>query len=120
MLALLTAWLGFYQTSLREQAIDTVGRLRADGQPVLDAIFAENETVFIAVFEHWVVGAQALNVAAIARHAGIRNNHAVIRAILGTTTGQADFQRHNVDPFIFYGVWRPTYWWHTGPWDLRP
>ena len=71
---------------LVEQAGDAVGRLRADAQPVADAVLGQADAVRVILGEQRVVGADLLKVVAIARAARIGHDDAVIGALLGTAT----------------------------------
>jgi len=81
-----------HEAGVAEEAGDAVGRQGADAEPMLDALFLEDEPIGVALVEHRVVGADPLDEAPVARAARIRDDDAVERALLGAAAGEPDLQ----------------------------
>src|SRR5690606_29995303 len=79
--------------SLDEEAQNAVGRLCTLGDPVLDALFVQNDAVCI-LGEHRVPGAQLFQETAIARCAGVSENDVVEGTLLGACASEADLKGH--------------------------
>ena len=110
---------------------DPIRRLRADRHPVADAVFDQLDPFRIVLGQHRVVDPDALDIAAVARHARIGDDNAVVRALFRTAAGQSDFQRHMVSSPRFAirqkipVVWKFNYRYIRGirPWmpcRIRP
>ena len=77
-----------------EEAQDAVRRLRADRQPMRDALGVELHALGRILRQQRVVGAELLDEAAVARRAAVGDDDAVIRALLGAAAGQANCKSH--------------------------
>ena len=77
-----------------KEAQDAVGRLRADAQPVADAVGVELHALRRILRQQRVVGADLLNEATVTRIAAVGDDDAVIRPLLGAATGQANCYCH--------------------------
>src|SRR6266404_9403436 len=91
-------WL-FYQPGIAEKARDPIGGQRTYPEPVLNALSFEGHPIGMRAIEHRVVGPEPFDKAAIAGTARIRDDDAVIRALLRPSPREADLQRHSVTFF---------------------
>ena len=73
-----------------EEAGDAIRRLGTDAQPVTRAVFVELHTVGVVLGEQRVVGADLLEILAVARRAAVGDDDAVIRTLLGATARKPD------------------------------
>ena len=87
-----------------EEASDTIGRLRADAQPVRGALGVELHALRVILGEQRVVAAEALDEAAIARAARVCDDDLVIGALFRTAARQANGGSHDYSlQFRVYG-----------------
>src|SRR6478752_2579142 len=77
-----------------QEAQNAVGRLCALIEPMLDAVGVELDAGIVVLGEHRVPGTEVLEEAAIARRTGVGENDVVVRALLGTTECETNFQCH--------------------------
>ena len=83
--------LGFGGAGLADHALDRVGRLGTDGEPLV----GEREIdVEVGAFLERIVGAELLDVAAVAALAAVHGNDFVIRAVLGALAVESDGYGH--------------------------
>src|SRR5690242_17620073 len=82
------------ETGRIEEAQDTVRRLRADAQPMLDAVRIELHALGRILRQQRIVGADFLDEAAVARIAAVRHDNAVIGPLLGASTREANCNCH--------------------------
>src|SRR5205823_867986 len=81
---------------IAEEAGDPFGRLGADPEPVLQALFLERHPIGMAALEHRVVGAELFDKAPVARAARVGDDDRVERPLLGAAAGEPDLQRHGL------------------------
>lgn len=74
-----------------EEASNAVCRLRPNGQPMLDALGVEFYAILGILWQHRVIGADALDVAAITGGAGIGCDNVIIGPFLRAAAGEPDF-----------------------------
>src|SRR5690606_7465217 len=79
--------------SLVEEAQNAIGRLSALSDPVLDALFVQNDAVCI-LGEHRVPGAELFQKTAVARSAGVCQNDMVEGTLLGACASKPDLKSH--------------------------
>jgi diaminopimelate decarboxylase len=79
---------------LVEHAGDAVGRLRAHAEPVAHAVLDEADAVGIILGEERVVGADLLEVGAVAGRAAVGDHDLVVGALLGATARETKGNRH--------------------------
>ena len=79
---------------LVEQAGNAVGRLGANAEPVLHAVFDQTHAVGVVLGQQRVVGADLLEVLAVTRGAAVGDDDLVVGALLGTATRQPQGNRH--------------------------
>ena len=77
-----------------EEARHAVGRLRADAEPVLDALEVELDAVGVVLGQQRIVRADLLDVAPVARRGGFGHDDVVVGPLLGAPTREADFHGH--------------------------
>ncbi|EGE57288.1 hypothetical protein RHECNPAF_4460060 [Rhizobium etli CNPAF512] len=77
-----------------EEAQNAVGRLGAVVEPVLDALGVQLNALLVVLGEHRVPGTEVFEEAAVTRAARIGENDVVVRALLGATAGETNFQCH--------------------------
>ena len=75
-----------------EEAEHAVGRLRAHAEPMLDPLLDEFDALGRAFGQERIVGADLLDVAAVARAPRIGDDDAVIGPLLGAGPRQSDLQ----------------------------
>ena len=78
----------------------TIGRLRANAQPMLGAVTVKDNATGIILGKQRVIAADALDKLAVARAALIGNDDLVIRALLRTTTRQTNCNCHLYLPLL--------------------
>ena len=76
------ARLALQEAGLVEEAGDAVGRLRADGQPMLGAVEVELHAVGVVLRQHRIVRADLLDVAAVARGGRFGNDDVIVGRFL--------------------------------------
>jgi hypothetical protein len=82
-----------------EEAEHAVRRLRADGQPVADAVGVELHALLAVLRQQRIVAADPLDELAVARVARIRDDDFVIRPLLRAASGKPDCNCHFTFPF---------------------
>src|SRR5712691_2577504 len=75
---------------------DPVGRLGADPEPMLEALFLERHPIGMAALQHRVVGAELFDKPPVARAARIGDDDRIERPLLGAAAGEPDLQRHQL------------------------
>jgi hypothetical protein len=78
-----------------------VRRLRALGDPVVDAVEPDVDLLALGA---GIVGAQGLNGVAVAARAGLCDDDAVVRLVGGADAGKADFECHEEEPGTLKGA----------------
>jgi hypothetical protein len=81
-----------------EEACNAVCRLRTVAEPVLDALHIHLHALLAVLGQQRVVGAELLDEAAVARHAGVGGHDAVEGPLLGAATGESDLDGHRLSP----------------------
>ena len=81
---------------LRTEAAESVRRLRANAQPVAGAVFVELHALARILGEQRIVGADLLEILAVARAAAVGDDDAVIGTLLGTAARKPDGSGHMV------------------------
>src|SRR5690606_20722740 len=98
----LLAWLTLLQvaalrplgnTGLVEEAKNAIRRLGALLEPMLDAIFVQDDSVGV-LSEHRVPGAQLFQEATVTRGADVSKDDVVVRTLLGACASKADLEGH--------------------------
>src|SRR5690606_21439753 len=84
-----------------EEAGDAVGRLRADADPVARTVLVELHAARIVLGEQRIVGADLLQIAAVAGRTAVGHHDAVIRTLLGAAARKPDLHCHDRLPFQF-------------------
>ena len=77
-----------------EEAGDTVGRLRANAEPVARAVFDQLHTVGAVLGEQRVIGAYLLEILAVTRATAGGDDDAIIRTLLGAAARKPDGNGH--------------------------
>src|SRR5690606_27772230 len=73
---------------------NTVGRLRALVQPVLDALNAHLDALFAVLGQKRAIGAELFDKAAVARHAAVGGDDAVMGAFLAAAASETNLHGH--------------------------
>src|SRR5882672_6919927 len=87
------------EPDVAEELGDPVGRQGADAEPMLDALFLDDEALGVALVDHRVVGPDLLDEAAVARAARVGDDNRIEGALLRPAAGQPDLESHGV-PFV--------------------
>src|SRR5690606_2533226 len=83
---------------------DAIRGLSADREPVLAALDIELHPIGIVLFQKRIVGANLLDVPAIARRRAVGDHDVIVRALLCATTSKADLYSHYSSSFSFIRV----------------
>src|SRR5690606_30639477 len=89
-----------------EEARDAIRRLGADREPMLAALDVELHPIWVVLLQHRIIGANLLDVAAIAWRRAVGDHDVVIGALLCATTSKADLHRHSASSFSFICIGR--------------
>src|SRR5579872_4221002 len=82
------------QAGIAEEARHPVGRLRADAEPVADALFLQCHPLGVVARQHRIVGADLFEKAPVARAARVGDDDAVERPLFRAAPREPDLQRH--------------------------
>src|SRR5205085_2128133 len=75
-----------------EEACDPIGRQRSDPEPMLDAFGLQRHPIGMRSVEHRIIGSELFDKAAVAGTVRIRDDNAVVRALLCAAARKADSQ----------------------------
>ena len=100
MLGLLVPRRHFKESRLAQEAGNAVRWPGADPQPVLDALFFEDNTLRVFLGDHRIIGPHSLDKSSVAGFPGIGDDNAIKGALFGAGSGQADTKGHGILAFL--------------------
>ena len=89
--------LGCRSAGLADHAVDGLGRLGANGEPLVSDGKIDGE---VGAFEKRIVGAELLDVTAVATLAAVNGNDFIVRAVFGALAVESDGYGHGVKALL--------------------